>query len=389
MDTSRLLKTFQSLDARAPRLFFAPGRVNLIGEHTDYNEGFVLPLALTRGTIAAGLPRTDRTFRVVSCNLDGAMETFSLDAPRPTARKGWIDYVEGVARALESRGVRLTGADLALDSDVPTGAGLSSSAALELAVALALSSLSGSPDIDRKTLALAGQQAEHESVGMQCGIMDQYIAALGQVDHALLIDCRTLEARAIPARLAGAVILVTDSGVKHELAGSAYNDRRRDCEDSVKLLAPHIPGIRALRDVSVKRFAELEPLLPEQLRRRARHVVGENARTLAAAEALAAANLPELGRLMNASHASLRDDYEVSCEEVDVLVHAAQACPGVYGSRMTGGGFGGCTVSVVEQSALAAAQERIAAEYQRGTGLTPTFLVTTAGQGVHEQRQAG
>ncbi|HVG39423.1 MAG TPA: galactokinase [Pyrinomonadaceae bacterium] len=367
----------------SPRVFRAPGRVNLIGEHTDYNDGFVLPVAITRDTtVAARQNESARLVRVRSLNASEAYE-FDLDVPGETKRGIWLDYVEGVARALESRGARLRGTDLLIESDVPEGAGLSSSAALEISVGLALLGVAGI-DFDRVQLALAGQQAEHTYVGANVGIMDQYIAALGRAGHALLIDCRSLVPTLIPVDTTETAIVMCDTHVKHELASSEYNLRRAECERGVELLREVLPEIRALRDVSVAEFEPDEQRLPEPIRRRCRHVITENARTLAAATALKNGNLTEMGHLMAASHRSLRDDYEVSCAELDIMVEVAGTVRGVRGARMTGGGFGGCTVNLVDRPALDEFGETIMREYRQRTGIDASIYVSEAGDGARE-----
>lgn len=382
VETSQLGKVFRELYHAEPRFFRAPGRVNLIGEHTDYNDGFVLPVAIERETVVALRARPDRTVRVHSLNLNQSRE-FDLDQPGPPRRLDWLDYIEGVAQALLSRGARLSGADLAILSDVPEGAGLSSSAALEISTGLALLA-AGGDELERVSLALAGQQAEHTYVGTMCGIMDQYIAALGRAGHALLIDCRTLEPTHIPVDTSRTAIAICDSRVKHELASSEYNQRRAECERAVEVLGEFLPGIRALRDVSVEDFERYAERLPEPIKRRARHVVTENERTLRAAQALGAGDLTEMGRLMAASHKSLRDDYEVSCAELDILVDVASAISGVRGSRMTGGGFGGCTVNLVDREALSNFHEIVAHKYRQSTGLEPHIYTSAAAEGASE-----
>ena len=291
-----LMRAFSERHGRAARCFRAPGRVNLIGEHTDYNGGFVLPMAIDRSTLVAAAPREDRFVNVCSLNREEEF-TFDLDNPGERRRGLWLDYVEGVARALESRGVTLRGADMMLVSDVPEGAGLSSSAALEVSTGLALVKISGAP-VEPVTLALSGQQAEHTYVGTMCGIMDQFVAALGREGHALLIDCRTLEASPVPLDTSRVCVAITDTNVKHELSGSEYNVRRAECEEGVRLLRRFLPGIEQLRDVSVEEFERHAEELPEVVRRRCRHVVTEDARTLAAADALRGGDLEEVGRLM-------------------------------------------------------------------------------------------
>lgn len=387
IDVDALRRAFRDLYGEAdkvPRLFRAPGRVNLIGEHTDYNDGYVLPMAIDRETCVAAAPRPDRRVRIFSLNLNERAE-FDLDRPGERERGIWLDYVEGVAHALERRGVRLGGADLVITSDVPVGAGLSSSAALEVSAGLALASVAG-VEVDRVALALAGQEAEHTYVGAKVGIMDQFIAALGRAGHALLIDCRTLETQAIPVDTTETLVAICDTRVKHELSASEYNTRRAECEEGVELLRrAGLEGIRALRDVSEADLERYGGALPEVVGRRCRHVVTENARTLDAAAALRDGRLEEMGRLMLASHESLSLDYEVSCRELDVLVEIATSLAGAtLGARMTGGGFGGCTVNLVRREALENFRETIAREYNRATGLTPNIYVSEAGEGAGE-----
>jgi galactokinase len=382
IDVDTLRRTFRTRYGREPRLFRAPGRVNLIGEHTDYNDGFVLPMAIDREAVVAAAPRADRTLRVRAVDFDDEAE-FSLDQPGERRRGDWRDYVEGVAHALEGRGVRLGGADLAVTSSVPRGAGLSSSAALEVATGLALTSVSGA-EVPRLEIALAGQQAEHEWVGAMVGIMDQYVSALGCLGHALLIDCRSLEASLVPFDTSEVAVAVCDTNVKHALAASEYNTRREECARGVELLRGVLPHIKALRDVSVEEFERYETLLPEPVRRRVRHVVCENARTLDAAEALRRGDLWEMGRLMDRSHKSLRDDYEVSCPELDVMVEIAGNFGGVLGARMTGGGFGGSTVNLVRRDSLPDFRETVEREYNRATGRRATILVSGACDGASE-----
>jgi galactokinase len=382
IESEPLRQIFRERYGAEPRLFRAPGRVNLIGEHTDYNDGFVLPMAIDRETVVAAAPRTDRRVRLFSLNAEESFE-FDLDRPGAKQRGLWLDYVEGVAQALEARGVTLRGADLGVASDVPVGAGLSSSAALEVSAGLALASVS-EREVDRVRLALAGQAAEHEYVGIKCGIMDQFIAALGRAGHALLIDCRSLEAKLIPFETTDVAVVICDTRVKHELSSSEYNTRRAECERGVEILRESLPGVRALRDVSVSDLERYGERLPEVIGKRCRHVVTENERTLAAAEALRAGNLDEMGRLMDRSHRSLRDDFEVSCRELDILVDIAGNIGGCVGARMTGGGFGGCTVNLVRRAALAEFQAVIRDEYRRATNIEPGIYVSEAGDGARE-----
>jgi len=382
VDSLQLKSEFAEIYGREPRLFRAPGRVNLIGEHTDYNGGFVLPMAIERGTTVAAAVRDDRKIRILSVNVNEAGE-INLDAPEKTRRGTWLDYIEGMARILERRNIILRGADLLINSDVPSGAGLSSSAALEISVGLALSEISASP-IEKVQLALAGQAAEHEFVGAKVGIMDQYISALGRKNHALLIDCRSLEAEQIPFAAQDSVIVICDSKVKHKLAASEYNTRRAECEKAVEILREFLPGITHLRDVGIRDFERYAAHLPEIIRKRCRHVVTENERTLSAAEALKKSDLNEFGRLMWLSHASLRDNYEVSCRELDLLVEIASQCEGVLGGRMTGGGFGGSTVNLVQRGSVENFTKRISDEYRRRTNNETAVYVSNAADGAKE-----
>ncbi|HWW76304.1 MAG TPA: galactokinase, partial [Pyrinomonadaceae bacterium] len=335
-----------------------------------------------RETVVAAAPRDDRTVRTYSVGLNEEL-SFDLDHPHPPQRGVWLDYVEGVAQALRSRGVKLSGADLLIDSDVPAGAGLSSSAALEIAVGLALVRVSGQ-ETDSVTLALAGQQAEHTYVGTLCGIMDQFVAALARERHALLIDCRSLEAEPVPLDTTEAAFVIADTRVKHELSSSEYNVRRAECARGVELLQERLPDIQQLRDVSPDDLGQHADLLPDTILRRCRHIVTENERTLAAARALRSGDLTEMGRLMYESHYSLRDDYEVSSPELDLLVEIARGLSGVLGARMTGGGFGGSTVSLVRRNALEEFERALSEAYERETGKPPAILVSEAGAGAAE-----
>ncbi|MBC8145967.1 MAG: galactokinase [bacterium] len=382
VDPKSVLERFSAMFGREARVFAAPGRVNLIGEHTDYNDGFVLPIAIDRQTITAAAKRDDRRMRVHSANANETLE-FNLDEPGNGNRGIWLDYVEGVARVLESRGTRLVGADLFIDSDVPLGAGLSSSAALEVSTGYAMLSIAD-VEIDRIQLALAAQKAEHSYVGTLCGIMDQFISALGQRNNALLIDCRYLDASPVPIDTSEIAVVICDSNVRHELATSEYNTRRRECERSVELLRVALPGIQALRDVTLVDFDEHGHLLPDPLIRRARHVVTENVRTITTTIALRAGELDKVGRLMLQSHMSLRDDFEVSTFELDTLVEIAGSIEGVVGARMTGGGFGGSIVALAKRSAIDEFRSVIAERYTQLTGKTTTVYVTSIDDGARE-----
>jgi galactokinase len=360
-----------------PRLYRAPGRVNLIGEHTDYNDGFVLPAAIDMYMWVALAPRSDDRLRVHSENMNARAE-FDLADRAP--RGDWSDYVHGVAVVLRDAGHRVGGADMLVRGGVPVGSGLSSSAALEVATGFALLDGSGMA-VDRVELARLCQRVENEFVGARCGIMDQFIVCTGRAGHATLLDCRSLESTQVP--LPGdARLVICNTMVKHDLAAGEYNARRAECEAGVRELARLLPGVSALRDVSTEDFDRAGGTLPETVFRRCRHVVGENARTLAAASALERGDLTAFGALMTESHRSLRDDYEVSCEELDVMVELARGLPGVYGARMTGGGFGGCTINLVAAGAAPAFARSIAEAYQEATGLTPQVYVCEAVDGV-------
>ncbi len=386
VDLKNLRAEFRAIYNGEPRFFRAPGRVNLIGEHTDYNGGFVLPMAIEHETTVAAAARADRKIRVRSVNLneDGEID---LNAPEQKMRGSWLDFIEGVARILERQNIKLRGADLLIASEVPNGAGLSSSAALEISVGLALTEISGQT-VDRVALALSGQKAEHEFVGAKVGIMDQFISALGRKGHALLIDCRNLEAEQVPFSTKDVAIAICNSNVKHKLASSEYNTRRAECERGVELLKQFLPEITQLRDVSIDNFEKYESNLPDVIRKRCRHVVTENARTLRAAEALKQNNLEDFGGLMQHSHASLRDDYEVSCRELDLLVEIAADCKGVLGARMTGGGFGGSTVNLVRRENLGKFIERVPAQYYNQTQIKADVYVSNPADGAKEVKSS-
>jgi galactokinase len=385
MNQADFREAFQVLYGCEPRVFSAPGRVNLIGEHTDYNEGFVLPFAINRRTFVAASPRTDGKIRVRTQTLDESAE-FSLDESAE-GENSWARYVKGVAGVLRSRGFALGGADLLIDSEVPFGAGLSSSAALEVSLGLAMTLTSGL-SVPLRDLAFIGQQVEHKYIGVNSGIMDQFASALAKKSHALLIDCRSFQTTDVPLVLRDAVLVVCDTNVKHELASSEYNTRRAECEEGVRIIGKLFPDVKSLRDVSLEMFDESANSLPERVRKRCRHVVSENARTLSAVEALEKGDLTTLGRLMTLSHLSLRDDYQVSCPELDELVDIALDSEGVLGSRMTGGGFGGCTVTLLKRDVLKEFSSRIITGYTEKFGFAPDVFYFETGDGAGENIQA-
>ncbi len=369
---------FSTRFGRDAAVYRAPGRVNLIGEHTDYNDGFVLPVAIDLFTWVAAAPRDDRLVRLHAENLD-ADATFSLDERHPTPARDWSDYPRGVALALAGAGHRLRGADLLVASEIPIGAGLSSSAALEVAVAWALLDLAGeAPEPDE--VARLCQRAENEWVGTRCGIMDQFASCRGGAGHALLLDCRSLAARAVPIPAAAALV-VCDSMVAHALADGAYNRRRAECEEGARALARVVPGIAALRDATPADLERQRDAMDPTVHRRCRHVVSENERVLAAAQALEAGDLPRLGELLCASHESLRHDYEVSCPELDALVELAVSLPGVFGSRMTGGGFGGCTITLARAEHAEQVAATLAARHPAASRGTPWVRICAPADG--------
>lgn len=371
---TQLLSHFQAVYGRpATLLARAPGRVNLIGEHTDYNDGYVLPAAIERETRIAAAPRPDGIVRLVARDLDRET-TFDLAhvAPAADPQATWSNYVRGVAAGLLAAGYRLRGLDAVIQGNVPVGSGLSSSAALEMASVQAFAA-AGEFTVPPDQAARIGQKAEHDFVGANTGLMDQLASALGQPDRVLLIDCRDLSYRPVPTP-AGATILIADTAVRRQLASSAYNERRSQCEAAAAAM-----GVRALRDATLEMLARVD--VPDVVRRRAQHVIEENDRVLATVAALQAGDLTQVGRLMNASHASLRDLYEVSSAELDAMAELLRSQPGCYGARLTGAGFGGCCVALVDAPAVDAAIAAVSAAYSAQTGLTPALYPTRAAQG--------
>jgi galactokinase len=366
------------------KAYFAPGRVNLIGEHTDYNGGHVFPCALTIGTYGIIRPRTDRKVRFYSLNFTdlGLVET-SLDDLVPNEAAGWTNYPKGVMWTFEKKGYHLpAGADILIYGDIPAGSGLSSSASLEVLTGLMLRDTFGF-DISMVDLALIGQYSENNFNGMNCGIMDQFASAMGKQDNAIFLDTNTLKYEYAPVKLPDAKIVITNSNVKHSLVSSAYNDRRRESETALHDLQK-VVDIKTLGDLTEAQFEQYKDAISDPIcRKRAKHAVYENQRTIHAVEALKANDIVTFGKLINASHVSLRDDYETSCEETDILAELAWSVPGVLGSRITGGGFGGCTVSIVKNEDVDLFIQTLDAAYTEKTGIKAEFYVVDIGDGAH------
>lgn len=377
-----LAKKFRDRFGRTPRLFSAPGRVNLIGEHTDYNEGFVLPVAIERNTIVAGLSTDDMCLRAYSLNYEELRE-LDLKAPKEVKKGDWLLYIQAIGQLLEKRGCKLKGLDLMIESDIPEGAGLSSSAAFEVSLGLALSTLCNA-HVEKLDLVLIGQETEHKYIGTNSGIMDQFISMFGKKDHALLIDCRSNTAEEVPMNMTDIALVICDSRIKHNLASSEYNTRRKECEEAVRYIQQEMPNVKSLRDVTIEDFERLKHIIPQPACKRARHVITENMRTLEAAEAFRHDKFDVLGSLMLASHESLRDDYEVSIRELDILVAAAYSVEGIVGARMTGGGFGGCTVNIVHRDAIEDFRDIVALKFKQQTGRELDFYVTEIEDGAKE-----
>jgi galactokinase len=378
MNLSEFIPQFERVYAARPRVFRAPGRVNLIGEHTDYNDGFVMPAAVGFSTYAGIAPRPDRKLVLQSQEFPGCFE-FDLDNLPQQRNQAWVDYVVGVATVLRSRGIRLEGANLLVNGDIPIGAGLSSSAALEVASTLALLSLTGIP-MPLPEVATLCREAENTYVGAHVGIMDQYISCMGKAGHAMLLDCRSLEFRLVPIP-PGLQLVVCNTMVKHDVATSGYNVRRAQCEEGVGYFAKWYPNIRALRDVSTEMLHEHSKDLSPVILKRCTHVILENQRTVEAARSLTDRDLARMKELMAESHASMRDLYEISCQEVDIMVDSAQDLPGFCGGRMTGGGFGGCTINLVRTGNASDFAAQIADRYQRATNIKPQIYICSAEDG--------
>ena len=380
----KLIQQFQELykGEGEIRSYFAPGRVNLIGEHTDYNGGHVFPCALTLGTYGIVRSRSDRKLRFYSANFErlGVIET-SLDELVPDPKANWTNYPKGVMWAFEKRGYKLThGLDILIYGNIPNGSGLSSSASLEVLTGVILKDTYGF-DVSMVDIALIGQDSENNFNGCNCGIMDQFASAMGKKDHAIFLDTNTLHYEYAPVVLEDAKIVITNSKVKHSLVDSAYNDRRNECETALKELKT-VVKIESLGELTEEEYEAHKDVIKDAVRqKRAKHAVYENQRTIRAVEALKNQDVELFGKLMNASHESLRYDYEVSCEEIDILVDLAQAMPGVLGSRITGGGFGGCTVSIVKNDAVDTFISEIGKTYQEKVGHEAEFYVVDIGDG--------
>lgn len=378
---SSVANSFLSRFGARPRIFRAPGRVNLIGEHTDYNEGFVLPAAIDLYTWTAIGRRADRKLVVYSQNLGESAE-IDLDAASPAPKDHWRDYVHGVAVMLQKAGIVLSGANLTIFSNVPLGSGLSSSAALEVSVAAALLAIANR-SLGLAQIAKLCQRAENEFVGARVGIMDQFASCFGSADKAILLDCRSLDYKLLPLP-ADVAMVICNTMVKHEHSGGEYNDRRAQCEEGVRLLRKFLPSTKALRDVSLVQLETHRDDLPALTYRRCHHVISENERVMQTVQALQSGDMAAVGRCMTESHRSLKEDYEVSSFELDAMVDAAQMQPGMIGARMTGGGFGGCTINLVRLDRVENFTRSIGVAYKSATGIVPEIYVSSAGAGVTE-----
>lgn len=367
--------------AASVRVFRAPGRVNLIGEHTDYNNGFVLPVALDMASRIAAGPNGDGVLRIASENNGEAVEVAVADIANLQPRRDWTDYVLGIAVEVQRAGYGLQGANLLIHSTVPVGAGLSSSAALEVSSALAL--LSGRP-MDKLELAKLARRAENNFVGMPCGLMDQYISVFGEPNKAVLLDCQS-QSHQMVSLPAGCEILAVNTLVKHELGASAYRVRVQECAQAVQAAKPQFPGVTSLRDLTSRDVESFGAALPDNVYKRARHVTSEDERVQAFMAASETGDLTRMGNLFVASHRSLQHDYEVSCEELDFLVDTAVTVPGVYGARMTGGGFGGCTVNLLQPGARGQFEETVRKAYRDQFGIDPVIYECHPSAGAGEE----
>jgi len=379
------VKKFKAVFGEQPHILAqAPGRVNIIGEHTDYNDGFVLPMAIEHRVNMLASPRADRTIRLFSYDFSEEVQ-FALDDIQYDSQHPWSNYSRGVAAIFQQAGYSLQGANLLFSGNVPIGAGLSSSAAVEVATAMALRMLNKLPIADDQIPVLC-QRAENEFVQMKCGIMDQFVSTMARRGHLLFLDCRNLEYKLVPFSNSEIQIAILNTKVKRELTQSAYNERRAQCEQGVRILQQWAPHIQALRDVSWTEFQRYRSRMPEVIAKRCEHVISENQRVLEFVQILSikdfkAHHWRKLGMLMRQSHVSLRDLYEVSCWELDVMVELAESVPGVLGARLTGAGFGGCVVALVQRQAVEALSEKIQQEYLNYTGIQPEIYISSAADG--------
>lgn len=375
---SQIQACFQSHFESTPLISFAPGRINLIGEHTDYQEGFVFPAAVKQGIWVAIQKNGGQICRLYSLDFD---QEFTFDLTAFSPKKGhWATYVMGMVALLKQAGYPVEGFDMAIGGNIPVGAGLSSSAALSVAIGTGISGLFDF-SVPKKNIALYAQKSEHLYAGLKCGIMDPYASAFGADGKALLLDCRSNSHEEIPTDFGDYSLILVNSKVKHSLADTAYNKRREACEESVRILAEHFPGIATLRDVAVEDLKKVETLLPTVLFPKAKHLITECERVHQAAVALKTGNLEEFGALLKASHRSLSQDYEVSCPELDFLAEKSWKMDGVLGSRMMGGGFGGCTINLVKTTTLSAFETEIKTAYQSTFGIEPDFILVEIGAG--------
>jgi len=371
------------------RVFTSPGRVNLIGEHTDYNGGYVFPAALTMGTTVIARPRQDRIIRLAATDLDCRVQA-SLDDLEQYKSLEWGNYQLGVADELQKAGYKLIGCDLLYDDTLPHGGGLSSSAAIEVATALTLVTLGNEAhglkeEVNMIEMAKIGQKAENNYVGVNCGIMDQFASAMGKADHAIFLDCKDLSYKLVPLNLKGCKIVISNTNKKRSLAASKYNERRSECEEGLRILKKSLPGISCLGEVTLEQFNQYKHTIEnDTVRKRVEHVISENDRVLKSIEALNNNDINTFGQLMIQSHNSLRDLYEVTGIELDTLVEEALKIDGVIGSRMTGAGFGGCTVSIVKDESVEQFIQQVGKNYFERVGLTASFYVSEVGDGGRE-----
>lgn len=381
-----MLNKFEQLFRSKPAVrAIAPGRVNLIGEHTDYNDGFVLPIAIQYAISVLAAPRADGQVQIYSLDYDSQIQFSLAKKIEKVEDHSWSNYERGVFEAFQRRGFKPAGMDMLISGDVPLGAGLSSSAAVEMATAMAIRELFQF-DVSTLELVRLAQEAENQFVGMNCGIMDQFISGMGKAGHALFLDCRSLDYEQVPFPADEYSVVIMNTRVKRELTGSEYNERRSQCEEGVRLLAENISGVTALRDVSVSDFELYAMGLPVKVRDRCRHVVYENQRVESFVQALMDKDSDLMGELLLASHEDLRELYSVSCPELDLMVEIAMGVEGVVGARMTGAGFGGCAIALVEKGGEEVLKAAVLEQYTAKTGITPEIYVSTPSDGARAER---